>query len=79
MCSCRFPQLHIIGFQSGGSASSAADRSNLIQLIMKENITFPILLSNKNFSEVRFSFFLVLNIIFYVCVYYFVSVVGVLF
>ncbi|XP_024030080.1 uncharacterized protein LOC21398315 [Morus notabilis] len=48
----RFPQLHIMGFQSGGSACSAADRSNLIQLIMKENITFPILLSNKNFSEV---------------------------
>ncbi|PON60790.1 Six-bladed beta-propeller [Trema orientale] len=48
----RFPQLHIIGFQSGSLICSAAKRSNLVQLIVKENITFPILLSNKNFSEV---------------------------
>ncbi|XP_062078777.1 uncharacterized protein LOC133783236 isoform X2 [Humulus lupulus] len=48
----RFPQLHIIGFQSGGLNCSAAGRSNLVQLIVKENISFPILLSNKNFSEV---------------------------
>ncbi|KAF4383060.1 hypothetical protein F8388_009091 [Cannabis sativa] len=48
----RFPQLHIIGFQSGSLICSAAGRSSLVQLIVKENIFFPILLSNKNFPEV---------------------------
>ncbi|KAF4370276.1 hypothetical protein G4B88_012960, partial [Cannabis sativa] len=48
----RFPQLHNIGFQSGSLICSAAGRSNLVQLIVKENIFFPILLSNKNFPEV---------------------------
>ncbi|XP_060965054.1 uncharacterized protein LOC133034057 [Cannabis sativa] len=48
----RFPQLHIISFQSGSLICSAAGRSNLVQLIVKENIFFPILLSNKNFPEV---------------------------
>ncbi|XVF32224.1 hypothetical protein REPUB_Repub17cG0062800 [Reevesia pubescens] len=47
----RFPSLHVIGFQDCSSVSSADDRSQLIQLIMKEYITFPILLSNKNFSQ----------------------------
>ncbi|XWS31297.1 hypothetical protein CRYUN_Cryun23aG0065000 [Craigia yunnanensis] len=47
----RFPSLHVIGFQDCSSICSADDRSQLIQLIMKEYITFPILLSNKNFSE----------------------------
>ncbi|XVE72782.1 hypothetical protein DITRI_Ditri11bG0066200 [Diplodiscus trichospermus] len=46
----RFPSLHVIGFQDCSSIGPADDRSQLIQLIMKEYITFPILLSNKNFS-----------------------------
>ncbi|XP_015892347.3 uncharacterized protein LOC107426629 isoform X2 [Ziziphus jujuba] len=47
----RFPQLYVIGFQPGSAISSSADRSDLIQLMVKEYITFPILLSSKNFSE----------------------------
>ncbi|XP_057965998.1 uncharacterized protein LOC131156378 isoform X4 [Malania oleifera] len=47
----RYPLLHVIGFQSGSSISSTANKTRLIQLISKEYITFPILLSNKNFSE----------------------------
>lgn len=48
----RFPQLCVMGFQSNGLTCSSSDRTNLIQLILKENITFPILLSNKNFYEI---------------------------
>ncbi|TQE12463.1 hypothetical protein C1H46_002116 [Malus baccata] len=40
-------------FVSGGSIHSAADRSHLIQYILKEHITFPIILSNKNFTEME--------------------------
>ncbi|KAM1137557.1 hypothetical protein ACFX14_035443 [Malus domestica] len=40
-------------FLSGGSIHSAADRSHLIQYILKEYITFPIILSNKNFAEME--------------------------
>ncbi|KAM1383168.1 hypothetical protein ACFX2F_035537 [Malus domestica] len=40
-------------FLSGGSIHSAADRSHLIQYILKEYITFPIILSNKNFTEME--------------------------
>ncbi|XP_068323767.1 uncharacterized protein [Pyrus communis] len=47
----RFPRLHIIGFVSGGSIHSAADRSHVIQYTLTEYITFPIILSNKNFTE----------------------------
>ncbi|KAL4643971.1 hypothetical protein ACB092_02G130100 [Castanea dentata] len=48
----RFPQLHIMGLQCGSSVCSPIDQSHLVQLIMKEYITFPILLSNKTFPEV---------------------------
>lgn len=48
----RFPQLHIMGFQCGSSVCSPIDQTHLVQLIMKEYITFPILLSNKAFPEV---------------------------
>ncbi|XP_022771430.1 uncharacterized protein LOC111314388 isoform X2 [Durio zibethinus] len=47
----RFSSLCVIGFQDCSSICSADDRSQLIQLIMKEYITFPILLSTKNFSQ----------------------------
>ncbi|XP_038704345.1 uncharacterized protein LOC120000365 isoform X1 [Tripterygium wilfordii] len=49
----RLPHLSVMGFQPGYSISSAADRTDLFQLIMKEYITFPILLSRKNFFEIE--------------------------
>lgn len=48
----RFPQLHIMGFQCGSSVCSSVDQTHLVQLIMNEYITFPILLSNKTFPQV---------------------------
>ncbi|OVA01596.1 hypothetical protein BVC80_9073g27 [Macleaya cordata] len=48
----RHPQLHIFGFQSGSSVCSVASQTHIVRTIMKEYITFPILLSNKAFSEV---------------------------
>ncbi|XVF57704.1 hypothetical protein PTKIN_Ptkin07bG0003400 [Pterospermum kingtungense] len=47
----RFPSLHVIGFQDCSTICSSNDRSQLIQVIMKEYITFPILLSNKKFYQ----------------------------
>ncbi|XP_021907375.1 uncharacterized protein LOC110821742 isoform X2 [Carica papaya] len=43
----RFPQLHVIGVQSGSQACFDADHSKLLQWIMKDFLTFPILSSNK--------------------------------
>ncbi|KAL7246942.1 hypothetical protein ACSBR2_001953 [Camellia fascicularis] len=47
----RYPTLHVMGFQSSRLILSDAVRTCLIQIIMKDYITFPILLSNKNFKE----------------------------
>ncbi|XP_059626157.1 uncharacterized protein LOC132269124 isoform X2 [Cornus florida] len=47
----RYPSLHVMGFQSGSSILSDAVHSRLLQITMMEYITFPILLSNKNFAE----------------------------
>ncbi|XP_062019533.1 uncharacterized protein LOC133736114 isoform X1 [Rosa rugosa] len=47
----RYPQLHVMGFLSGSSVSLAADRSHLIQYVMKEYVTFPVILSNRTFPE----------------------------
>ncbi|GMI66387.1 embryo defective 1974 [Hibiscus trionum] len=47
----RFPSIKVIGFQDRSSVCSADDQSQLIQLTMEEYITFPVLLSNKNFSK----------------------------
>ncbi|KAK8701965.1 hypothetical protein V6N13_020339 [Hibiscus sabdariffa] len=47
----RFPSIKVIGFQDRCSVCSADDQSQLIQLIMEEYITFPVLLSNKNFPK----------------------------
>ncbi|KAK9082587.1 hypothetical protein Scep_029058 [Stephania cephalantha] len=49
----RYPWVRIFGFQSGSSICSAASQSVVMQNIMKEYITFPILLSNRDFSEVK--------------------------
>ncbi|CAL1355688.1 unnamed protein product [Linum trigynum] len=49
----RFSELCVLGLHTGSSASFAADRDHVIDLIMKEYITFPILLSNKNFTEME--------------------------
>ncbi|KAM7523396.1 hypothetical protein LguiA_013298 [Lonicera macranthoides] len=48
----RYPSLHVMGFQSTRSISSEAALAHLLQITMREYITFPILLTNKNFSEV---------------------------
>ncbi|PRQ25561.1 putative transcription factor WD40-like family [Rosa chinensis] len=47
----RYPQLHVMGFLSGSSVSLAAARSHLIQYVVKENVTFPVILSNRTFPE----------------------------
>ncbi|KAK9282548.1 hypothetical protein L1049_005469 [Liquidambar formosana] len=49
----RYPLLNVLGFQSGGSICSAANQPHLVHLTMKEYITFPILFSEKNFSEMK--------------------------
>ncbi|XP_022963870.1 uncharacterized protein LOC111464050 isoform X3 [Cucurbita moschata] len=42
----RFPQLHVIGLQCSNTPS-VAEKSEMIQFIMREYVSFPILLSNK--------------------------------
>ncbi|EEF41258.1 catalytic, putative [Ricinus communis] len=49
----RFPQLCIVGFHCGSSIGSADDRTRLVELIMKEFLTFPVLLSSKNFLQME--------------------------
>ncbi|KAF6173598.1 hypothetical protein GIB67_022957 [Kingdonia uniflora] len=46
----RYPALHIFVLQSG---SSVASQRCIVQTIMKNHITFPILLSNKKLSEMK--------------------------
>ncbi|KAL6968044.1 hypothetical protein U1Q18_033848 [Sarracenia purpurea var. burkii] len=48
----RYPVLHVIGFQYNSSIFSDAVHTRLAQITTKEYITFPIVLSSKNFSEV---------------------------
>ncbi|KAJ4956279.1 hypothetical protein NE237_013062 [Protea cynaroides] len=47
----RYKELHIFGFQSCSSICSSATQARLFQTVMKEYITFPILLSSKNLTE----------------------------
>ncbi|KAH7864290.1 hypothetical protein Vadar_027896 [Vaccinium darrowii] len=47
----RYPTLYVMGFQSSSSIFSDAVRALAVQITMKHYITFPILLSNKNFTE----------------------------
>ncbi|KAK2637092.1 hypothetical protein Ddye_031884 [Dipteronia dyeriana] len=47
----RFPQLSVMGFLPCNSIGSDADTSCLVEMVMKEYITFPILLSNKKFPD----------------------------
>ncbi|KAF5202071.1 Nhl domain-containing protein [Thalictrum thalictroides] len=49
----RYPQLCVFGFQCDSSISSVSSQTHIVQTIMKEYLTFPILLSNKNFSEIK--------------------------
>lgn len=42
-----------MGFQFGSSLCSAANHTRLVQLIMTEYITFPLLLTNKDFTEMK--------------------------
>ncbi|XAR60981.1 hypothetical protein NMG60_11034547 [Bertholletia excelsa] len=47
----RYPTLNVIGFQPNSSILSETVRTCLIEIAMKEFITFPILLSSKDFAE----------------------------
>ncbi|KAI5679987.1 hypothetical protein M9H77_01214 [Catharanthus roseus] len=49
----RYPSLQVMGFQYSPAQSSDAVSTDLIQKIMVEYITFPVLLSNKYFSEMK--------------------------
>ncbi|XP_047148096.1 uncharacterized protein LOC124820450 isoform X4 [Vigna umbellata] len=46
----RFPHINIIGL---GAIHSSSDQVHLMQLLMEENIAFPILLSQQTFPKVR--------------------------
>ncbi|CAA6660528.1 unnamed protein product [Spirodela intermedia] len=48
----RYPSLQVFGFQSGRSICSLAAQSKILRTIMEEYITFPILLSEKEFTEI---------------------------
>ena len=56
--------IKLMGFLPGNSIGSDADRSCLVEMVMKEYITFPILLSNKKFLDVRF-----LYLVFFLLIY----------
>ncbi|XP_012575671.1 uncharacterized protein [Cicer arietinum] len=45
----RFPHIIIMGFK----LIKSSDRANIIQLLMTENITFPILLSEREFPQIK--------------------------
>lgn len=47
----RYPWLQVFGFQSCSSICSTTDHAHLINVIMEEYITFPILLCSKIFPE----------------------------
>ncbi|XP_042482662.1 uncharacterized protein LOC122063074 isoform X2 [Macadamia integrifolia] len=47
----RYKELHIFGFQSCSSICSSTTQARLFQTITKEYITFPILSSSKNLTE----------------------------
>lgn len=49
----RYPQLHVFGFQGHASFAAVSSQTHILQTIIKEYITFPILLSNNNFPEMR--------------------------
>lgn len=48
----RYPLVQVLGFVSGNSVCSSTNQNRIVQLILNEYITFPILLSNQIFSEV---------------------------
>ncbi|PNT66591.1 hypothetical protein BRADI_3g14412v3 [Brachypodium distachyon] len=47
----RYPHLNVFALQFGSAASSLAAQSQAVRTIMKEYITFPILLSDKDFTN----------------------------
>ncbi|CAN0897892.1 hypothetical protein LINGRAHAP2_LOCUS19371, partial [Linum grandiflorum] len=49
----RFSELCVVAIHAGSSVGLVADQARLVDLIAKEYITFPILLCDKNFSEVE--------------------------
>ncbi|KAL5711758.1 hypothetical protein ACHQM5_014003 [Ranunculus cassubicifolius] len=49
----RYPQLCVFGFQCETSFCSVSFQAHIVHTIMEEYLTFPILLSNKDFPEMR--------------------------
>lgn len=49
----RYPHLNVFAMQYGSGISSLATQSQAVRTIMEEYITFPILLSDKDFTNVR--------------------------
>uniref|UniRef100_A0A1D1YEQ4 Putative ATP synthase subunit, mitochondrial n=1 Tax=Anthurium amnicola TaxID=1678845 RepID=A0A1D1YEQ4_9ARAE len=47
----RYPSLQVFGFQSSSPAFSLTTRSRIVKTIMEEYISFPVLLSEKEFLE----------------------------
>ncbi|CAD6266537.1 unnamed protein product [Miscanthus lutarioriparius] len=47
----RYPRLNVLALQHGGDISSLASQSQAFRTIAKEYITFPILMSDKDFSN----------------------------
>ncbi|XP_008776209.2 uncharacterized protein LOC103696382 isoform X2 [Phoenix dactylifera] len=46
----RYPKLNVFALQYGSSVNSIATHTELIQTIMEEYITYPVLISEKNFA-----------------------------
>ncbi|KAF9612278.1 hypothetical protein IFM89_038848 [Coptis chinensis] len=49
----RYPQLCVFGFQCDTSNCSISSQTHIVHAIMKEYLTFPILLTNKNFPVIK--------------------------
>ncbi|GMH25872.1 hypothetical protein Nepgr_027715 [Nepenthes gracilis] len=48
----RYPWLHVFAFKSSSLSCFTTNQNDLLNVIMKEYITFPILLSNRTFPEI---------------------------
>ncbi|XP_020531063.1 uncharacterized protein LOC18447216 isoform X2 [Amborella trichopoda] len=47
----RFPELQVFGFEFGSSICSIDDKARISSILLKEYITFPVLLSTKDFIK----------------------------
>lgn len=75
----RYPRLNVFALQHGGDISSLASQCQAFRTIAKEYITFPILMSDKDFSNVRlrpYPFtYSVICILFWLCIFPFTFLV----